>query len=271
MKNLIDLVEDTLERYDKLKEPFHEIKICDDLREIKKTDLESNEDEEFVYRAEYLAFSIVGNYADSDTKWTDYYGPTMTGYDKDGNFYESPSRELINHKILNYWAERTIRVKNPYLKLRYSDLVWDLTKFITNNNPDIQYANIAINSIIEIINNNLYVLDSQDTLLKLNRALNLAIRINNQDKISQLIIIIIDFEDKISIHENELKAGLWGFSFDYLIENPKVVLTSKQENKIIQDLEQRLNRLSDRSNDVLSPYTCQSISIRLAKYYRKKV
>jgi hypothetical protein len=227
MKNLVDLVKDILEKYDKLKEPFHEAQICDELREVRKENPEKNEDEEFIYRAEFIAFSIVGNNADSDSKWTDYYGPFIIYTDDNGNVQEDPSRELIDQNILDYWSKRVKEVNNPYLKLRYSDLVWDLTKFRTNNNPDVLYANVTIDSIIQIINNNLYYLDSQDTFYKLNRALNLAIRINNQHKISKLINIIIDFEDKISTPENELKSGLWGFSFDYLIDNPKVVLTSK--------------------------------------------
>jgi hypothetical protein len=72
--------------------------------------------------------------------------------------------------------------------------------------------------------------------------------------------IILDYERFVA---EDSKPGLWGFSFDLLIDNKKVVLSTEEEQEVIGSLEDRLNRLKDGT-------TCEKAAERLARYYRSK-
>lgn len=61
------------------------------------------------------------------------------------------------------------------------------------------------------------------------------------------------------------KPGLWGFSFDLLVNSRKVQLTDEEEQEIITDLEARLTRLQDGA-----PNQCEFAAKRLANYYRSR-
>lgn len=72
-------------------------------------------------------------------------------------------------------------------------------------------------------------------------------------------------EDKVA---EDKYPGLWGFSFDTLINNKKVELEPNQEEKIILDLENRFLRLV--KTDAVHPFEAEAAALRLAKYYRSK-
>ena len=69
---------------------------------------------------------------------------------EDGTANEYPSITVVNQEILDYWATRAKEAKNPVLKARYADLVWELSKPATGESADVSMAQITIDSNIEI-------------------------------------------------------------------------------------------------------------------------
>jgi hypothetical protein len=65
--------------------------------------------------------------------------------------------------------------------------------------------------------------------------------------------------------------GLWGHSYDQIIRNKNVPLSKQDEHHIINELEQRLNRLTNKEIDVdeIDIWAAEAAGTRLADYYRK--
>jgi hypothetical protein len=102
--------------------------------------------------------------------------------------------------------------------------------------------------------------------VKLERALSLAISLNDISRIEAVRDAIIAYEDSVA---NDDWLGLWGFSYDLLWNNEKVSLTDDQKRKIIQNLETRLVRVScPVKTENLNPWAAKEAALRLAKHYK---
>jgi hypothetical protein len=73
-------------------------------------------------------------------------------------------------------------------------------------------------------------------------ALSVAISINDIGRVERLRDAIIALEDAVAIDD---KLGLWGYSFDLLIENKRVLVADEIRSRIVSDLEARLDRVTD--------------------------
>ncbi len=232
------------------------------LKEETVADLDSNT----ALLAESMAFDFYENIPSEKSSWGTYYGPMWVMPNAEGVMMESPSIQRVNQEILDYWKFRSTEATHHLMRARYADLVWDFTKRVANTNPDVSLSHTVIDSNIIIAQQNLHEYEVQ-TITKLARALSLALSINDEDRVKAVRDAIIDYEDRIAVDE---KPGLWGFSYDLLIENKKIPLTDEQKNKIITDLESRLARISNSSNtDVFNPHASESASLRLSRYYNK--
>jgi hypothetical protein len=126
-------------------------------------------------------------------------------------------------------------------------------------------AQIVIDSIIEICKNDEHACEV-NIIIKIKRALTLAAQINDPQRITALKDIIISYEDKVAEDD---KPGLWGFSYDLLWKNKRVNLTEEQISKIINDLENRLNRLTEpQDGNMPNPWAAEKAATRLADHYR---
>ncbi|MED3710023.1 DUF4209 domain-containing protein [Peribacillus frigoritolerans] len=215
------------------------------------------------YVAETIAFDLWDGYSEKENGWGTYYGPKIALNNTDGTVTEYPSISTINEEVIKYWLNRLSTTKNPIMRARYSDLVWEFTKPITGNNPNHKSAQEAIDNNIIIVNEKLY--ESEINVIKrLERSLNLAVSLKDYSRIEKVKKTILVTEDNISIDK---KAGLWGFTYDLLYNNKKVELTEKEIIKIIGDLEARIERLSvDKEPE---PWAVEAAAIRLASYYQK--
>ncbi|MFQ5688222.1 MAG: DUF4209 domain-containing protein [Candidatus Scalindua sp.] len=246
-----------------LSEPFAEHEIS---RAINSYIKEKNKKEiPPQWLAESMAFEFVHNYQDKETSWGTYYGPMMVWSNEDGTSTESPSIKLVTSEILDYWEERSRKAGNPILKLRYADLVWDFSKIITEKSPHFTIAHTIVDSTTVIATQNCHKYET-DVIKKLERALFVALSINDSERIVKLRDTIIQYEDNIS---DDKKPGLWGFSFDLLLKNKKIPISNEIKQKIIQDLENRLTKLSDTTDkNNLEPWAAEAAALRLAEYYR---
>ena len=213
-------------------------------------------------KAEIMAFQFMENNRNG-SNWGTYFGSFARFPQEDGSLVEIPSIKYIKGDIINYWRNRVNQTTNAVLIARYSGLVWDLSTQITSAKPSHEIAILYIKSLIKIVENRLQ--NGIDLIRKIKRAISVAISINNKELIDKSKNVMLALEDEIG--ENN-KPGLWGFSFDSLINNSKSLLTKKEQATIIQKLEQRLIEVT--SKDELNTWASECIINRLAPYYRKK-
>jgi len=255
-------VENLLETFDSSIQKFSEAEIFDALNKFAKEKYSENKLSlpDFL-KAEMMAFIFTEDYTNKASSWETYYGPFMTFNDNEKGYVEVPSIKEITPSIIEYWEKRAIESKNPILKARYADLVWDFSEKMKGTKPNYTMAVIVIESIIEIANRDLHKYQVS-VITKLKRALSLALSLNNKELISKVKDAIIAYENKVAEDD---KPGLWGFSFDLLLKNKNVQLTPEEKDRIIQDLEERLDRLS-RSPDY-NFWAAENAAIRLADCY----
>lgn len=213
------------------------------------------------WKYETLAFSFCENSNDRQDGWGTYFGPLIVGVTKDGQKVEYPSILQVDELTINYWKRRAKNARNPLLRARYTGLIWDMNKQITGISPDIKFATDCVSNLMKIIKKHLYKFEI-DVVHKLERSLSISLSINKPNLVLRIKKVILEFESNIT---DDSKAGLWGTSFDLLIEKRKIDLTENEENAIIQGLEERLQKL--RSFD---PWKCEKAAERLARYYRSK-
>jgi len=263
MKNAKEIISEFVDNLDVLSTPFHEHKISDAVNSFIKERRLDNPPSEWL--AEQIAFSFIPNYSNAETGWGTYYGPMWVMPNGDGMMTESPSIRRVTSEIIDYWEERSRSAKHPILKLRYADLVWDFSKKVSQKSPHFSVVHTIIDSTIEIARKKSHKYET-DVITKFKRALSLAILINDTQRIESLRDAIVKYEDEIA---EDKKAGLWGFSFDLLLNNKKVPLGTEIKDKIIWDLENRLARLADiESKESLDPWGAEAAALRLAKYYK---
>jgi hypothetical protein len=158
-----------------------------------------------------------------------------------------------------------LECKHPILRARYSDLVWDFSRIVANQKPDVSFAKIAIDAYIEAAQLS-YKLVVQP-IHYIERALELALSIGDEERIRRVVDAMFDLHDRVA--QPEL-AGSWPFLFDNLLDNKKIELTGAQRERIIRSLEEILRRSVDRSAPKeFNPWGAQGAAERLAGIYRK--
>lgn len=266
MGAITDQLTAILSKYDESQDPLDESTIYTEINSLASEKLEAEEAERLYLMAETMAFGFIEDYQDKRTGWDTYFGPLAVLPDESGRWYETPSIRLVTAEILDYWLQRAQQAKNPVLKMRYADLVWDFTRKVTGSAPDIQAAQTAIGSALEIVQEKRFGHESF-AVKKLNRALTIALGISDPEQVQQAISTIIALEDEIGQDTN---IGLWGFSFDTLMKNKKIPLTEEQRSKIISDLEARLQRFITNPDYSFSVYAAENAAMRLVQFYQKQ-
>jgi len=219
-----------------------EWKISDEIGEFIKEKFNQNPPQ--ILKWEKMAFDFDEDYPEEKSTWGTYYGPMCVFPDKEGGIIEYPNIKALTPEILSYWEKRAEESKHPILKARYSDLVWDFSEKIKGEKAHYSIAQIFIDSVIEIAENDLCEFATY-TIKKLKHALALALIINDKERIEKLKQAIIKYEDKIAVDES---PGLWGFSYELLVKNKKIKLSDEEERKIIKNLEERFERLLKGNN-----------------------
>ncbi|HEY4325938.1 MAG TPA: DUF4209 domain-containing protein [Mucilaginibacter sp.] len=256
---------EALEPLDNLeKKGIDEREISNALRQL----IPENPEEVFIeLKAELIAFDFAENYRSEKTGWGTYFGPMFVMNNGDGTATESPSISLVDATMIDYWEERASDAVNPILKARYSGLVWDFKHKITGISPSHEIAKIYIRALIDTAAGDYHRYPTA-TFGKLKRALTLAIAINHEELIRQAKNGIIGYENG---HAKDDKPGLWGYSFDLLVNNKKVNLSNEEEQQIVGELENKLARLTatDSSDQKINPWAAEAAAERLGNYYRK--
>lgn len=213
---------------------------------------------------EAIAFALYERYFEEglnrEPNWETYFGPLLRWFTEGGKIIEYPNIQQITPETICYWEKRVQESKHPVFKARYSNLVWDFSEKITGKKPHFSIAQIFIDSVIEIAEKNLQ--DHFFIIKKLERALSLALIINDKDRIEKLIDTIIKYEDTIA---DDDKLSSWGFSYKLLVKNKKIKLEKNKEQTIVKVLEKRFERLLTKDDR----YPAKEAAFLLIDYYNR--
>lgn len=244
---------------------FEEYEIAE---KLKKNIPEDKQNLEMELLSELLAFEFSEDFTNDATGWGTYFGPRIVTYNKDGTAIESPTLKLVTKEIIDYWNKRAFTSQHPILIARYSGLVWDLQHKLTSTKPNYQVAKIYVQGLIDTVNSRTHKREF-NMFQKIERALSISCEINDSLLIEKCKTTLISYEENNS---QDSKPGLWGYCFDLLIGNKKVNLTQQEEEGIINELENRLKRLttSANSDSKIDPWSAEGAAERLANYYGKK-
>ncbi|PKP61922.1 hypothetical protein CVT91_01365 [Candidatus Atribacteria bacterium HGW-Atribacteria-1] len=236
---------------------YAEFKIAEEIKNIlRKEDknyIPSNED-----IAEQIAFDFLADYPNNNSSWGTYYGPMFILPNKQGQMMEYPSIQKITEETLNYWQIRAKKSKNPILSSRYADLVIDFSPSILQESADYKLFHLVIDASIIICEK--LLAQPINCKKKAKRALNLSLKISDQQRIQKIGKTIIKLERKITI---DSKPGLWGFAFKWLLLDfrNKVVVSPQEKEDLIKVLEKKLERIKK------DPWSAEHAVSLLAEYY----
>jgi hypothetical protein len=190
----------------------------------------------------------------------------MSATRQDGTEVHSPDIKEIDGPIITYWATRSGEAHHPIMRARYADLVWDLSRVVTGNRPEIAHASHAIDAYIDVIDKKVYFNEVQAEDF-VSRVINIAIRINDESRIGKAKKAIFDLYPLVSDIE---PRGLWWLLFDNLYGLKKANLTAAEKQTIVDELERRLRLTSDQANKQrFDPFAAQGAAERLERHYRR--
>ena len=236
---------------------YTEFKIAEEIKSIlKKEGTNYNPSNEDI--SEQIAFDFLADYSNKNYNWGTYYGPMFILPNKQGQMMEYPSIYKITEETLNYWQIRAKKTKNPILSSRYADLVIDFSPSILQKSADHKLFHLIIDANIIICEKPL--VQPIDCKTKAKRALNLSLQINDTLRVQKMVKTIINLESKVAI---DSKPGLWGFAFKWLLLDfrNKVVISLREKEDLIRDLEKRLERIK------IDPWSTEHAVSLLAEYY----
>lgn len=166
---------------------------------------------------------------------------------------DRPTEKKLN-EMISYFEQRALTTCNKVVRARYNDLIWSYrynkTILVAGNVRD--KCESAISDYMFLAEKHIITRDNDEKiLLHLHNYLYRAWDLSKQIKSSQqpeLIQLMIDIENSI---EDDTKIGLWGFSYQKLIVERSVSLSSEQKEIIINKIESRLQKLDNQDYNAL--------------------
>lgn len=229
-------------------------------------DERAGKDGEVPASVRYDVTAFMFHYADDD-KDDLYFRPFASWQDSAGNQIHLPDIKKVDENEIKHWIGRSDQINHPIMKMRYSDLVWELTQTVTGKKPDVLFARRAIEAYLNSVETELY--DEQLYAIHYcERALNLSLSISDNSLIQRCVKCIFSLYGKIADYD---KVGLWVFLYDDLLDNNKITLSDVEVDKIISELNVILNKFTvviDGKHP--DPWVADAASERLAKYYQRK-
>jgi hypothetical protein len=261
-----DWVQQVLSRFEDASEPHMEVELSDALRNAANGYPNLSAEDLKGYYAEWAAFLFLER-PDKDSVWNTYFAPMMTATWQDGTEFRSPDIKELDAEVVAYWEGRARSVRNPLMRARYADLVWDFKRAITNERPSHEFAQIAIDAYVDATEKRHYKMDMDiEGVGWSRRALDLSLSLNDKERTQRVVAAIFGFYDAVAKPQH---VGVWVFPFDALYGR-KGLLTPGQESKIIADLETMLAKTSGQGcPEEFDPFGAQAAAERLAQHYRR--
>ena len=214
--------------FDQKAEPFDEVIISTTLRKFLK-DNPDREDLQEAFSPDMIAFFFAEGGEGQPSPWGTYFCPEMSGTDAKGNIvWANPCITKVSCPVIQTWKTRCDQFSNPIMQARYADLIWDLSETAIGKKPDVRYARIAIDAYVQIVRTKRYGFLHR-AVHKLNRALSLALSINDQNRIETTKDALIN----LAKAEGNETPRVWCWCYTGLLAKFKTSLTCDREHKII--------------------------------------
>lgn len=220
----------------------------------------------FELLSELIAFEFDEKTDGEISEWGTHFAPMIVITYNNGSSFESPSLSKVTLDMIDYWERRAAEETNPLIKARYFGLVYDLREKVGGEKPSIDLLKKYIDNLIRIGEEKLHT-SPYKTIQRLKRALSLSFTYNQSDFITRTKKALIIYERE---EADDASPGYWGHSFEMLVDNKKINLTSEEENMIINDLENRLKRLTEETAQNIKPWIAEEAAKHLATYYLKR-
>ena len=216
---------------------------------------------------ETMAFDFAEN---CDGKgWNTYYGPQWTFTKKDtGEEVYMPNIKDITEEMIAYWEERTVTVKNPLLKMRYTGLVLEFKKKLFNKEPDYKSIKLThIQSLLDVVEGD-YCQNEIIAFDYAERALNLSVHFRNHNLQERAVKVYYEAHQRHS--NNDMHPGVWGRIFRSLIKH-QYYFQPYEKELLDEQLSRydRLRKLAFENGDKTGQYShvlSEQIDL-LADYY----
>jgi Domain of unknown function (DUF4209) len=254
----------TLTHFEGRTDPFMEVEIGEAIASSRRKKGDIDQAELKVSLAEHSAFMFMER-ADGDSVWGTYFAPIFEGTRANGERLRMPEIEDLDGETVAHWKERANDSKNPLMRARYADCVWDLGRAISAEKPPHEFTRIAAQAYLDATESGLYKNEINGTEW-LARALSIGRSINDRQLVSRAVDAILKFRDDVFKPKD---VGVWIAPFDLLYEG-KGLLSTDQESKIIDDLEAVLGIASSRTDGHFDPFGAQAAAERLSKHYNRK-
>lgn len=261
MSKIRDEIESVLDKFRDVSVAMMYHQVFNDLFLVNNRLSESGEeDHEGIFEAEKTAFALHLNDDGTKCSWGTSFGPWIESTET-----EFPKKSSITPTLLEYWKERGLHERCFILSARYNDIIWDLSK-LAEVKCSIDFPRRAVDSYLKCIMNNRFKLGMEERKY-LSRARVIALQI--KDEYRQLLVerLMVTRERQ---HAEDSKPGTWGDGFELLFKNSKSVLKNDERTDLLNDMESRLQRLSqeiDRSPSGINPNSLYYLSALLIKYY----
>jgi len=266
MKDQQQLLQQVLQQFEERADGFGDHEIQRELDELVRNIEAAGEEPEESPLWESMVFRFAENYRTESGGWGTYYGPMAVLQNESGQWVEAPSIKRVTEEGLDYWENRFRESSHPVLKIRYADIVWDFSKSVLGKGADIEAARCLIDSTVKLVGFDRFKYPN-NVVTKLTRALNVAVAINDQERLKSVAEAILRFEQK---YDDLANSPSWGFAYDLIIENPRVPHSSEQEQQIIEALHRRFTEAANTASEKFNPHTVEEQAIRLARFYQKK-
>jgi len=194
------------------------------------------------------------------SKWGTRFGPVIERTRQDGTPYSFPDLANIDAEVIEYWHKRAGEANHPVFKARYADVVWDMTKAATGGKPPFPMAQQAIDAYIECGTRFPNTDTAED---RLERALELSLSVGDKTRAASAVSAMFNLVDATEHPGSRL---LWLFDLPYRMNGVK--FAAEQESKLVQGIENELQRICDSENPV--GLVAKEPALRLAAYYEKR-
>lgn len=251
----IPFIEEIIAQYDSVTDPFDLMVLRSRLfDEAQKHEL--SESDRVSVQAEIAALGFRA-FGEDNSEWGTHFGPWYMGQKPDGTAVHDPDLNTLSSASVDVWVARAETVRNPLLKSRYADVVWDLKrKLDLDRRRPYRFAQMAADAYLELASSNADI----NSVFLLQRAISLAQQINDRIRTLKIVDQMIELAERATLEQ----PGIWIVAFDHGFD--KIHVTPTQHEKIVSQLEDRLASAATAKDG----FRAEIASSRLAKVYRAR-
>jgi len=259
-----DYLQEVLDEFDSRGEDFRDSALVDAMGRAVEGHEPLSDAQQKAWLAEWMAYTFVHSRPDETSVWGTHFAPRGAGKTEQGETRYFPDVDEVDVAVIQYWERRRDEVRNPVMRARYADLLWDLRNRATGDNSNIEDARIAIDSYLQAVER-----ASGDSfaynIRRLQRALNVAVSISDEERVEVVRDAMFAFYDRVA---DTPKIGSWTWLFDTLHGHRKVALTDEQQKRMVGDLEQILEDSTDAGGES-NAWCAEAAAKRLQSHYAR--